>query len=137
MNQCGVYVIRCEPTDQEYVGASTNVVKRIRQHFYQLEKGIHHNRHLQSAYNEYGKDSFTSKMLLYCDPSNLELYGKQIIENLHPEFNIVNTRKFKRVSTRQFKAALKDSLKDSERQARFYNMLRKQVDRAQKRTHRL
>jgi group I intron endonuclease len=137
MNQCGVYVIRCESTSQEYVGASTNIVKRLREHFYQFEKGIHHNHGLQSAYNEYGKDSFTSKVVLYCDPSNVELYGKQIIENLHPEFNIVNTRKFKRVSARQLKAALKSSTKQLEWESRFFIKLRKQVDRAQKRTHRL
>ena len=137
MNKCGVYVICCEPTGSRYVGASTNIVKRIREHFYRLEKGVHRNRHLQSAYDEYGKNSFTSKVLLYCDPSNLELYGKQIIENLHPEFNIVNTRKFKRASARQFKAALKNSTKDFEWQTRFYYKLRKKVDRAQQRTHRL
>jgi predicted GIY-YIG superfamily endonuclease len=55
MNQCGVYMIRCEPTGKEYVGASVNVVKRIREHFYRLEKGIHRNHRLQSAYKEYGR----------------------------------------------------------------------------------
>jgi group I intron endonuclease len=88
MNQCGVYVIRCVPTGNDYLGASVNIVKRIRGHFYRLEKGVHRNRRLRSAYNEYGKDSFCSEVLLYCDPTNLELYGKQVIKKLQPDFNI-------------------------------------------------
>ena len=91
MNRCGVYVIRCEPTGSRYVGASVNIVKRIREHFYRLENGVHRNPGLQSAYKKYGKDSFSSKVLLYCDPSILNLYGKQFVEKLQPEFNIVNT----------------------------------------------
>jgi group I intron endonuclease len=98
MNQCGVYLIRCEPTGKEYVGASVNVVKRIREHFYRLEKGVHRNLRLQYAYNEYGEDSFSSKVVLYCDPTNVELYGKRIIKKLRPEFNIVNTENTKRTS---------------------------------------
>ena len=137
MNQCGVYVIRCEPTGQEYVGTSTSIVKRIREHFYRLEKGVHRNPGLQSAYNEYGKDSFRSKVVLYCEPIELERYGKRIMKELHPEFNIVNTENTKGKRVRQLKAALKSSMKDYEWQSRFYNKLRKQLDRAEKRTHRL
>ena len=128
MNQCGVYAIRCEPTGQVYVGASVNIVKRIREHFYRLEKGVHRNPRLQSAYKEYGKDSFSSKVLLYCDPTNLELYGKQIIEKLKPEFNIVHTEHTKRAMHSSFRA-LMENVKELER---FY----KRIEKMQKRTHR-
>jgi len=137
MNQCGVYLIRCEPTGIIYVGASVHDVKRIREHFYRLEKGVHRNRHLQSAYNEYGKDSFSSKVLLYCDPINLEMYEKQIIRKLQPEFNIVHTRLIKRAKAKLFKATLKRSMKDLEWQVRFTKKLEKQVARLQQRAHRL
>jgi group I intron endonuclease len=136
MNQCGVYVICCEPTGKDYVGASVNVVKRIREHFYRLEKDVHRNRRLQSTYNEYGKDSFSSKVMLFCDPTNLELYGKQTIEKLQPEFNIVHIQHFKRARTRIFKATLKELKKDDEWQAKFFRNLQKQVVRTQKRTPR-
>ena len=73
------------------MGASVNIVKRIREHFYRLEKGVHHNRRLQLAYNKYGKNSFRSEIVLYCDPINLEVYGKKLIKKYQPEFNIVNS----------------------------------------------
>ena len=46
---------------------------------------------LQNAYNKYGNDNFTSEVVLDCDPINLELYGKMLIKNYLPEFNIVNS----------------------------------------------
>ena len=132
MNQSGVYVIRCEPTGEVYVGSSVNVVKRVREHFYRLEKGVHRNPRLQSAYKEYGKDSFCSKVVLFCDPTNLELYGKQIIEKLKPEFNIVNTEHTKRAMHR----SLRSVLKELDKQNRFYKKLESTIKRMLKRTHR-
>lgn len=128
MNQCGIYVIRCGPTGSRYVGASVNIVKRIREHFYRLEKGVHRNHGLQSAYKKYGKDSFSSEVVLYCDPTTLELYGKQIVEKLQPEFNIVNTEHTKRGFHRNFRKLLK---KDDEL-AKEIELLEKML----KRTHR-
>jgi len=128
MNQCGVYEIRCEPTGGRYVGASVNMVKRIREHFYRLEKGIHRNRRLRPAYEKFGKESFSSEVMLYCDPINLEMYWKQIIEKLQPEFNIVNTENTKRAFHRNFRKLLK--LDDE--YAREIEMLERLI----KRTHR-
>jgi group I intron endonuclease len=129
MNQCGVYVIRCEPTGSRYVGASANIVKRIREHFYRLEKGVHRNRRLRSAYNEYGKESFSSEVILYCDPTYLELYGKQMIEKLQPEFNIVHTEHTKGATHSRIRKLLKydDEL----------SRLIQELESTLKRTHRL
>jgi len=128
MNQCGVYVIRCEPTGSQYVGASVNVVKRIREHFYRLEKGVHRNHRLQHAYNKYGKDNFSSEVVLYCDPINLEMYGKKIIKKYRPEFNIVNTGHAKGEMNRDFRAVEKSI----DKQLRLMN----KVEKTLKRTHR-
>ena len=128
MNQCGVYVIRCEPTGDRYVGASVNTVKRIREHFYRLERGIHRNPGLQSAYKKYGKDSFSSEVLLYCDPTTLELYGKQFVEKLRPEFNIVHIANIKRAFHRDFRRLLKID-DDLRRQKRELEWLLKRTHR--------
>ena len=128
MNQCGVYVIRCEPTGERYVGASVNMVKRIREHFYRLEKGVHRNPRLLSAYKEYGKDSFSSEVLLYCDPTTLELYGKQFVEKLRPEFNIVHIANIKRAFHRDFRRLLKID-DDLRRQKRELEWLLKRTHR--------
>jgi len=45
-------VIHCEPTGNMYVGASVNIVKRVREHFYRLERNVHRNRRFQHAYNK-------------------------------------------------------------------------------------
>jgi group I intron endonuclease len=128
MNKCGVYMIRCEPTGSRYVGASVNVVKRIREHFYRLEKGTHRNRRLQSAFNKYGKESFSSKVLLYCDPNNVEWYGEKIIKMLKPEFNIVHNIHTK-VNINKTIRALDDYFK---RQDKFFRGLERTLNR----THR-
>lgn len=128
MNRCGVYLICCEPTGSRYVGGSLHVVKRIREHFYRLEKGVHRNRRLQNAYNKFGKDSFRSEVLLYCDPINLEVYGKKLIKKLRPEFNIVNSGHTRGVMTRNVRAIQKNL----EAQVRFI----KELEKMQKRTHR-
>ena len=129
MDQCGVYVIRCEPTGKEYVGASVNIAKRIREHFYRLERGVHRNRRLQNAYKKYGKYCFSSKVLLYCDPINLEVYGKKLIKKLRPEFNIVNTGQNLAAMNRNLKAILKSL----DAQVKFI----KELEKMQQRTHRL
>ena len=125
MNQCGVYVISCEPTGERYVGASVNMVKRIREHFYRLEKGIHRNPRLLSSYKEYGKDSFSSEVLLYCDPIDLELYGKQFVEKLKPEFNIVNTEHTKEA----FHRDLRKLMKEFDEKTRLLEEIEKQLIR--------
>jgi len=129
MSQCGIYVIRCEPTGERYVGASVNIVKRITEHFYRLEKGIHRNPRVLNAYQDYGKDSFSSEVLLYCEPIDLELYGKQFVEKLKPEFNIVNTEHTKGA----FHRDLRKLMKDFDEQ----NKLLQEIEKKLIRTHRL
>lgn len=131
MNQCGVYVIRCMPTGNEYVGASVNIVKRVREHFYRLERGVHRNRRLQSAYNKYGKDSFRSEVLLYCDPINLEIYGNMLIKKIQPELNIVHTEHTKGEMNRAMNRSVKAIRKNLDVQSRFI----KKLEKIQKRTH--
>ena len=126
-------MIRCEPTGKEYVGASVNIVKRIREHFYRLEKGVHRNRRLQSAYEEYGKESFSWKVLLYCDPINLELYGNKVIKKFQPELNIVHTEHTKGKKIRAMNRSAKAILKNLDARGKFI----KKLEKMQKRTHRL
>jgi group I intron endonuclease len=133
MNQCGVYVIRCEPTGEEYVGESVHIIKRLREHFYRLEKGVHRNRRLQHAYNDYGKDSFSSKVLLYCDPINLEMYGNGLIKKIQPELNIVHTEHTKGKNIRAMNRSVKAILKNLDERERII----KKLEKIQKRTHRL
>ena len=53
-----VYSIRNEVTKQQYIGKSTNFVRRKRRHFNDLESDKHSNRLLQKSFNAYGESVF-------------------------------------------------------------------------------
>ena len=54
----GVYSILCLKTKKLYIGSATSVKIRIYEHKRTLNKGSHHNCHLQKAWDKYGEDSF-------------------------------------------------------------------------------
>ena len=57
-------------------------------HFYFLKSNTHINKHLQSSYNKYGKDSFLFEVLLLCDKENLTFFEQLLVDELDPEYNI-------------------------------------------------
>src|SRR5258708_6900108 len=59
----GVYLITNTVSCSRYVGSAVNMCKRQSNHLNDLSYGTHHNRHLQSAYNLYGKDAFVFSIL--------------------------------------------------------------------------
>jgi hypothetical protein len=54
----GIYKIVCVTTGKIYVGSTKNLFNRRRGHFKDLRGNRHVNRHLQSAWNKYGAESF-------------------------------------------------------------------------------
>ena len=74
---CGIYMIRNVVNGKVYVGKSFDIKKRWANHRYELNKGIHVNNHLQSAWNKYGEDSFEFSIIEECSEdelSNKEIY---------------------------------------------------------------
>jgi group I intron endonuclease len=63
MNDCGIYQLRNILNNKVYIGQSVNTGVRMVAHFSLLKRNLHHNPHLQSAYNKYGKDSFERSIL--------------------------------------------------------------------------
>lgn len=59
----GVYQIRNVVNNMVYIGSSANIAVRWREHKYDLRMNKHRNKHLQNAYNKYGKDSFAYEVL--------------------------------------------------------------------------
>lgn len=59
----GIYVITNSVSNKKYIGSSLNIYKRWLQHRWDLENGLHHNSHLQNAWNKYGPNSFTLTLL--------------------------------------------------------------------------
>lgn len=58
MKKWGIYKIENLVNHKIYYGSSTNLIKRLRDHKLELRKNSHTNKHLQSAWNLYGEDSF-------------------------------------------------------------------------------
>ena len=58
MIKTGIYIIKNILNNKKYVGSSTNIGKRWRDHKWYLKENKHHNSHLQASYNKYGLDSF-------------------------------------------------------------------------------
>jgi group I intron endonuclease len=87
---CGVYQIRNLVNDRVYVGQSIHLSARKSHHFSDLKYNKHGNRHLQNAYNLYGKDNFVFEIVLYCEDFELTRY-ENAIKHLH-ENNCYNIR---------------------------------------------
>lgn len=49
------------------MGSSINIQNRKREHFDKLKNNIHNNRHLQKAFNKYGKNNFSFEVLEYVE----------------------------------------------------------------------
>lgn len=58
-----VYTIKNILDGKMYIGSSTNIARRKRQHLNSLLKNEHHSIHLQRAWNKYGKDNFVFEIL--------------------------------------------------------------------------
>ncbi|WP_379354881.1 MULTISPECIES: NUMOD3 domain-containing DNA-binding protein [unclassified Paenibacillus] len=60
---CGIYQIVNMINQKIYVGSSKNIGYRFSRHKKELKLGIHHNRYLQRAWNNYGKESFKLQII--------------------------------------------------------------------------
>ena len=73
----GIYKIVNKVNGKYYVGSAINLKKRKRCHFQELEKQIHHNNHLQHAWNKYGQNAFEFIVVEYVENSDNLLITEQ------------------------------------------------------------
>lgn len=67
----GIYRITCTANNKVYIGLSSNLEQRIKTHISKLTHGTHINKHLQTAWDLYGENSFTFDIIEYCDDINI------------------------------------------------------------------
>lgn len=67
----GIYIITNTISGNCYVGQSQNMKRRVNTHIRALEKGVHYNKHLQSAWDKYGRDAFVFAVLSECPVEKL------------------------------------------------------------------
>ena len=83
----GIYAIINIYNDKVYVGSAVNYKLRWNSHRYYLNKNVHVNKHLQFAWNKYGKDAFEFIVLEHCEKDKLILKEQSWIDWLKPEYN--------------------------------------------------
>ena len=67
----GIYMIRNKINNKVYIGQTINIDNRWMQHRSRLKCQSHENKHLQSAYDLYGKDAFEYILLEECEENEL------------------------------------------------------------------
>jgi len=61
--KAGVYEIKCLNTGKVYVGQSTDIKKRWKEHKDLLNKAQHHNKRLQADWTLHGKEAFSFSII--------------------------------------------------------------------------
>lgn len=73
-----------------YIGKLITIEKRIQRHFQELRKNRHCNQHFQRAFNKYGEDKFSTKILEICEENQLnerEIYWINKLDMINMGFN--------------------------------------------------
>lgn len=70
-SESGIYCIYNIVSGKQYIGSAVNFNQRMYNHKSRLNKGKHHNMHMQSAWMKYGNDSFIFLIIEYCSIENL------------------------------------------------------------------
>ena len=72
MKKIGIYKITNLKNGKIYIGQSINILERFTQHKSDLKGNRHSNKHLQSAYNLYGLETFKFEILEECSKKQLD-----------------------------------------------------------------
>lgn len=84
----GIYAIVNKIDGKKYIGSSWNVGYRWGKHVSLLNKGKHHSRHLQNAWNKYGGENFDFVILATCPRVDLITREQEYLDSCNPEYNI-------------------------------------------------
>lgn len=76
----GIYQIKNKKNGKVYVGQAKDIKGRWKNHKCALIGNYHNNRHLQNAFNKYGKSAFEFSVLEYCQIDELNEREKFWIE---------------------------------------------------------
>jgi len=88
MHSSGIYEIQNTVNGKRYIGSTILFAARFQQHWNDLENRNHSNRHLQFAWNKYGRIAFQFHILLYCDPENLLFYEQCFLDRFNSLYNL-------------------------------------------------
>lgn len=85
----GVYIIENKTNGKSYIGSTKKSFKhRIGNHMLNLRKNRHHSIKLQRAFNKYGEESFSIRILEMCNPSEARILEQEWFDRMSPEYNM-------------------------------------------------
>jgi group I intron endonuclease len=114
-NNCGVYFISNNLNNDLYIGSSRNIKNRFYNHKSSLRNNRHKNKHLQNAWNLYGEENFTFKVVeQHHDIDNILFREKKLISIFNPNYNI------KQVDCNSFYHSEETKIKISEKSKEKY-----------------
>ena len=88
---CGIYLITCAATGDQYVGRSADLETRWKVHQGSLALKKHQNSNIQALADKYGAESFTFEILEVCESCWANEY--KWIERLQPTLNGTGTKR--------------------------------------------
>lgn len=68
---CGIYCIENTVNKKKYIGLSRDIYRRWLEHRSELNRGVHINQYLQSAWNIYGENTFEFYIVELCELNSL------------------------------------------------------------------
>jgi len=83
----GIYKITNISNSKCYIGSSVDITKRQYQHMSDFKLNKHHNKHLQNAWNKYGKENFVFEIIEECSRDFLLEKEQFYITKFNPEYN--------------------------------------------------
>jgi group I intron endonuclease len=94
VKRIGVYEIKNIVNNKSYVGSSSNIDMRLKNHLCHLKRNIHANLHLQSSWNKYGSECFKFSTIELCNDNQLldrEEFWINKLNSINNGFNICPT----------------------------------------------
>lgn len=94
-NSSVVYFIKCDLLNKLYIGSTSELHNRMKQHFGDLSQGKHHCESLQAAFNEFGLDALRWGLLGNYEISELEEKEQYWIDYFTKDkpFAVFNTKR--------------------------------------------
>lgn len=84
----GIYKITNTINGKFYIGSSKDLIRRKKDHFRLLRKGINHSTLLQRAVSKYGLENFIFEIIVECSEDLLFTIEQKLVDELKPKYNI-------------------------------------------------
>lgn len=93
---CGIYCIQNTINQKKYIGLSTNIEQRLKDHLISLrnKNTEKENEHFIRFFHKYGEDAFQARIIIVCDQNILapmEQYLIKIFKTYNPKFGYNKT----------------------------------------------